>query len=75
MNGGVVNIIIKGEQKVIEPGALSYEDVVELAGLRAYRNPSITWKRPDGIGGTLSHGQYVTPENGMVFNAAYTGGA
>jgi hypothetical protein len=68
-------IVVKGEQKVIEQTSLSYEDVVELAGLRVHRTPSVTWKRPNGMGGTLSPGQYIIPEEGMVFNAAYTGGA
>jgi len=68
-------IVVKGTERHIEGGAMSYEDVIAMADLRTHRNPSVTWKRRDGSSGTLSKGQYVTPDEGMVLNAAYTGGA
>ena len=67
-------INVKGEDKHIAHGAVSYDDVVELSGLRRHRQPTVTWRRPDGMSGTLSPGQFVTPEERMVFNVAYTGG-
>jgi hypothetical protein len=54
---------------VIREGNLHYDDVINLAGYRSHRhqNPSITWERPNGLGGILYPGSYITLEDGMNF--------
>ncbi len=75
---GPQTIIVNGREMKVSPRALTYEDVVELAGKKG--QPTITWRVKNASGGlsdgTMSRGSFsIVPSNGMVFNVVHTDNA
>ena len=71
-------IVINGEQHIVQQHRLTFEDVVRLAYADAIFNAdiiyTITFKRgpEQNREGTLVAGQSVSIKNGMIFNAKRT---
>jgi Multiubiquitin len=70
-------IIVNGRDKHVISALLSYDYIVRLAGRDPLTSPlvSITWRVKGQGGGSLTPGQSVQAEDGMIFNAYVTGSA
>ena len=49
-----------------------YAEVVRLAGGNPKSVVTVTWRKPDGSGGSLTEGQSVRAVDGISFNATLT---
>ena len=71
-----MNVIVNGKMFSIDNTSTSYTDVITLAGYAPHRTLSVTyrWQGEGDImrSGILAPGQYVTPAEGMIFNAVRT---
>lgn len=69
-----MQIILNGTPVLIEDvETMSYEELVELAGLKGYPTAVYSWRGPDGTtSGSLWPGKTVKPREGMIFSVVHT---
>lgn len=71
-------IIVNGLEFDCKVEHASYEDIVLLAGMPEAKNLTMTYRCDHGDicrSGTLVPGRSIDVEDGMVFDAVYTGNA
>jgi hypothetical protein len=68
-----IAILVNGERFAGDGLSLTYEGIVEMAGLR----PGVTviWRHSDGASGTLLPGRAMVARDGLVFTACRTDNA
>jgi len=66
-------LLINGRQHDTKAQVLSYDELVELAGLTGF--PSVTWRMKCGHSGILAPGEQVTTIGDLVINVCHTDGA
>ncbi len=69
-----VEMAINGMNYVLDDVPLPYSTVCALAR-KPGQQLTVTYKRPDGTGGSLSDGESLAPVEGTVINAVHTGSA
>jgi len=71
---GEANIIVNGRPRKVQPGTISFEQVVALAFNPAPPNSFFTVTYSHGnTGGSLTPGKTVPVQNGMKFDVTETG--
>lgn len=72
----MIDIIVNGKTHQVKAG-LSYEELVELAGLPSGHIYSITYRGPItwSSSGILAPGQHIVVMEGTIFNVFHTGSA
>lgn len=72
-------IRLNGQLLNVEGDTISYEQIVELAGLDARYCPTVVYSGPRKgdwhRSGTMSHGKSIELEPNLNFSAMYTGNA
>lgn len=70
------NIIVNTEPKEWHRSEIEYEEIIDLANVAQDFTYTVTWLREnEGLGGTLTKGQMLNVNSGMIINVSLTNNA